>query len=323
VRETVGIFGATGYSGRELARLVSVHPSLHLAFTTGKGHLDHEAGIDHRAQAYFLCLPHGVSARFASELVRRYPEALIIDLSGDLRLGSEDEYRAWYGADHPAPALLGKACYGLTEIFRERIRGSRLVSNPGCYATSVLLPLAPLLKECLVEAEGIVIDSKSGASGGGRALREELLFCEVDEDFAAYQPGRMHRHVGEMEAAFLAHTGKRVELTFCPHLLPVKRGILSSCYLKTNSSAAELREALCAYFGGSPFVRVVTEPPHLSHVVHTNRCAISVHDGAPGRVVLFSALDNLMKGAAGQAVQNLNVALGWDETLGLDAGDPN
>jgi N-acetyl-gamma-glutamyl-phosphate reductase len=322
VKEQVGIFGATGYTGREVVRLISTHPSLQVAFKTGAGHLSHEAGLEEVARAYLLCLPHGVSGRFAGELRSRYPQAVIVDLSGDLRLPSVEEYRAWYGEVPPAPSLLGTTPYGLTEVFRERIRGAPLVANPGCYATSVLLPMVPLLHAGLVAGDDILVDAKSGASGAGRTLREDLLFCEVAEDIAAYQPGRSHRHVGEIEAVLLEQTGARIGLTFCPHLLPVKRGILSTLYLKTAASVAELRAALERFYRNAPFVHVVGAPPRLGDVVGTNFCHVSVHPGAPGRAVVFSALDNLLKGAAGQAVQNLNVALGWDETLGLLGGAP-
>jgi N-acetyl-gamma-glutamyl-phosphate reductase len=176
-----------------------------------------------------------------------------------------------------------------------------------------------------VDADDIIVDAKSGATGAGRTPKEELLFCEVDEDLKAYAPGRSHRHVGEMEAVLAERTGKRVTLTFCPHLLPVKRGILSALYLRTRASAADLERALRQAYAGSPFVKVDAAPPRLSDVVGTNDCRLSVHAAAPGRVVVFSALDNLVKGAAGQAVQNLNVAMGWPETDGLptfDGGRP-
>jgi N-acetyl-gamma-glutamyl-phosphate reductase len=180
----------------------------------------------------------------------------------------------------------------------------------------------PLLQEGLVDADDIVVDAKSGTTGAGRAPREDLMFSEVAEDFSAYAPGRAHRHVGEMEAVLEERTGRKVSLTFCPHLLPVRRGILSTLHLKTAASAVELAAALRRFYQGSPFVRVVDgAPPRLSDVVGTNDCRISVHDGAPGRVAVFSALDNLVKGAAGQAVQNLNLALGWPETAGLPVTD--
>ena len=242
---------------------------------------------------------------------------MVIDLSGDLRLPDAAAYRAWYGHDHPAPALLGQAPYGLPELYRDRIRGARLVSNPGCYATSVLLPLVPLVKDGLVDPADVVVDAKSGATGAGRTLREDLLFCELDGDFSAYAPGRTHRHVGEMEAVLEERTGRAVALTFCPHLLPVKRGILSAIHVRTQRPADDLARALAAFYADEPFVRVVAKPPRLSDVERTNLCLMSVHAGAPGRVVVFSALDNLVKGAAGQAIQNLNLAAGLPETAGL------
>lgn len=316
----VGVFGATGYTGREVARLLGAHPLARVAFTTGTGdgHLPHESAVERDAEAYLLSLPHGVSAAFVARLRDAHPKAVIVDLSGDLRLPNAESYKAWYGHDHPAPSLLGSVPYGLSEVYRERIRGARTVANPGCYATSALLPLVPLLCERLVEGEDIVVDAKSGATGAGRALREDLLFCEIADDFSAYSPGRSHRHVGEIEAVLEERTGRPLSLTFCPHLLPVKRGILSAIYLRARSSANDLAQALRAFYEGAPFVRVGEgPPPRLSDVVGTNQCRISVHAAAPGRVVVFSALDNLIKGAAGQAIQNLNLAMGWPEAAGL------
>jgi N-acetyl-gamma-glutamyl-phosphate reductase len=304
-------------------RLLAAHPEVEVRFTTGSGdgHLAHGAGLEQEAEAYLLCLPHGVSGRYAAQLRRSRPGAVVIDLSGDLRLPTPEAYRAWYGEDHPEPELLGRAAYGLTEVYRERIRGARLVANPGCYATSVLLPLVPLLRERLVRHEDIVVDAKSGASGAGRAPREDLLYCELAEDLSAYAPGRTHRHVGEIEAVLAETAPGALALTFCPHLLPVKRGILSAVYVRTDETPERLADALRRFYAGSCFVRVVEgRAPRLSDVVGTNECRISVHAGAPGRVVIFSALDNLLKGAAGQAVQNLNLALGWPEATGLPVG---
>ena len=322
MRAGVGVFGATGYAGREIVRLLARHPLAEVAFTTGRGdgHLSHEEGIARGAAAYLLSLPHGVSATFAARLREIHPEAAVIDLSGDLRLPSAEAYRAWYGHDHPAPALLGSVPYGLTEVYRDRLRGARLISNPGCYATCALLPLVPLLGSGLVDSSDIVVDAKSGATGAGRTPREDLLFCEVDEDLSAYSPGRAHRHVGEIENVLEERTGRPVALTFCPHLLPVKRGILSALYFRTSASVADLSDALRDFYRESVFVRVVDKPPRLSHVVGTNDCLISVHAAAPGRAVVFSALDNLVKGAAGQAIQNLNLAMGWPEISGLVDG---
>ncbi len=319
----MGVFGATGYAGREIVRLLAAHPKARVLFTTGSGagHVAHEAGLDRAADAYLLALPHGLSAQYAERLRASRPEAVVIDLSGDLRLPDACSYEAWYGHAHPAPALLGRAPYGLPEINREKIKGARLVANPGCYATSVLLPLVPLLRERVVSPDDIVVDAKSGTTGAGRAPREDLLFSEVAEDLSAYSPGRVHRHVGEMESVIEDRTGQSVRLTFCPHLLPVRRGILSALYLKTDQGVPAVRAAWERAYAGAPFVRVLPEgTPRLSDVVYTNECHLSVHDAAPGRVVVFSALDNLVKGAAGQAVQNMNLVLGWPEETGLGKG---
>jgi N-acetyl-gamma-glutamyl-phosphate reductase len=315
----VGVFGATGYTGREAVRLLAAHPQAEVAFRTGSsdGHLAHEAGLERDADAYLLALPHGISATYAAKLHAERPRAVVVDLSGDLRLPGAAAYREWYGHDHPAPALLGRVPYGLPELYRDRIRGARLVSNPGCYATSALLALVPLVQQGLVDPADVVIDAKSGATGAGRTLREDLLFCELAGDFSAYSPGRTHRHVGEMEAVLRETTGRAVPLTFCPHLLPVKRGILSAVHVRTQAPPEELARALATSYGDEPFVRVVSKPPRLSDVERTNLCLLSVHAGAPGRAVVFSVLDNLVKGAAGQAIQNLNLAAGLPETAGL------
>ena len=321
----VGVFGATGYTGREAVRLLRRHPRARVAFTTGTGdgHLSHEAGLGEAAEAYLLALPHGVAAGYVARLRAARPETVVVDLSGDLRLPTAEAYRRWYGHDHPAPELLGHAVFGLTEVYRERLGGARLVSNPGCYATSVLLPLVPLLRAGLVAPSDVVADAKSGATGAGRSLREDLLFCEVADDFSAYAPGRTHRHVGEIEAVLAETTGHDVELTFCPHLLPVKRGILTAVHVRTDAKPEQLAEALGAAYAAEPFVHVVDgAPPRLRDVVETNDCRISVHAGARGRAVVFSALDNLVKGAAGQAIQNLNLAMGWAETDGLVSAFP-
>jgi len=317
--QRVGLFGATGYTGHEAARLLRAHPEIELAFTTGsgEGHLPHEQGLERAADAYLLCLPHGVSARYAAALRAAHPSAAVIDLSGDLRLPTPDAYASWYGQAHPAPELLGDVPYGLTEVYRERLRGARLVANPGCYATSVLLPLAPLLAARLVEADDVVVDAKSGVTGAGRTLREDLLFGEVAENLSAYAPGRTHRHVGEIEAVLEERAGRPVELSFCPHLLPVRRGILSAVYVRSTHPAAEIRDALARAYAGERFVLVQEALPKLSDVVGTNLCRIAVRAAAPGRAVLFAALDNLLKGAAGQALQNLNLALGLPEQRGL------
>ena len=315
----VGIFGGSGYSGRELSRWLSRHPRASVLFSTGstRPHLPHEEGLSRRADVYFLCLPHVTSAGYVSKLREAQPGSLIIDLSGDLRLKTEASYKRWYEHDHGAPALLAEAVFGLTEVFRAEIAGARLISNPGCYATSVMLPLLPLIKAGLVEPEDIIVDAKSGASGAGRSLREDLLFCEVEGNLSIYAQGRKHRHLGEIEETIERSTGTRPVLTFSPHLLPVERGILSAIYVRTRTSTDGLRSALASYYEGAPFVRVVDPAPKLKDVNHTNLCLMSVHEGAPGRAIVVSALDNLVKGAAGQAIQNINEAGSFEETEGL------
>lgn len=315
----VGIFGGSGYSGRELSSLLRRHPLASVDFSTGSArpHIPHEEGLSRAADVYFLCLPHVTSAGYVRKLREAWPKALIIDLSGDFRMKTPESYRFWYGHEHGAPELLPQAVFGLTEVFRSEIAGADLISNPGCYATSVMLPLLPLLKAGLVEPSDIIVDAKSGASGAGRALREDLLFCEVNGNLSIYSQGRKHRHIGEIEETIERVSGTRPTLTFSPHLLPVERGILSAIYVRTTRPVAELSYALEVYYAGSPFVRVVEEAPRLRDVNHTNLCLMSVHEGAPGRAIVVSALDNLVKGASGQAIQNMNVAKGFDETAGL------
>lgn len=315
----VGIFGGSGYSGRELTRWLRRHPRATVEFSTGSTapHIPHEEGLARGADVYFLCLPHVTSAAYVRKVREARPEALIIDLSGDLRLKTPESYQRWYDHEHGAPELLPLAVFGLTEVFRAELAGARLISNPGCYATSVMLPLLPLIKGGLVEPSDIIVDAKSGASGAGRSLREDLLFCEVEGSLSIYSQGRKHRHIGEIEETIERNTGTRPTLTFSPHLLPIERGILSATYVRTTRSVDELRKALSDFYEGSPFVRVVDPAPRLKDVNHTNLCLMSVHEGAPGRAIVVSALDNLVKGAAGQAIQNMNVALGFDETDGL------
>ncbi len=290
-----------------------------MEFSTGSTapHIPHEDGLDREADVYFLCLPHITSAGYVRKVREARPQALIIDLSGDLRLKTPQSYKLWYDHEHGAPELLSQAVFGLTEVFRSDLVGARLISNPGCYATSVMLPLLPLIKSGLVEPTDIIVDAKSGASGAGRSLREDLLFCEVDGSLSIYSQGRKHRHIGEIEETIERSTGTRPMLTFSPHLLPIERGILSATYVRTTRPVDELRKALSDFYEASPFVRVVDQAPRLKDVNHTNLCLMSVHEGAPGRAIVVSALDNLVKGAAGQAIQNMNVAMGFDETDGL------
>lgn len=341
----VAVYGATGYTGAELVGLLARHPGARLRFavstsSAGRSLADvlpgapdvplvapedaDAAGLD----AAFLCLPHGAAAETALRLLDA--GARVVDLSADFRLPDAALYTATYDRPHPSPAHLAEAVYGLTEHARGLLPGARLVANPGCYPTSVLLPLVPLVRAGAVAPGAVVIaDSASGVSGAGRAPALSTSFVEVADDFKAYKVGRSHRHLPEMEAQLAALAGERAAppLVFTPHLLPVPRGILSTLYvpLAAGWNAARARDQLAASYDGEPFVRLLAPgaTAQLAHVVRTNRCAIALDacepPGAGPMLVITSAIDNLVKGAAGQAVQNLNAALGLPETAGLVA----
>ncbi len=332
------VYGATGYTGLELVGLLAGHPGVDLRFavsgsSAGRSLRDvhpgapdvpliaaDDAPID-AIDVAFLCLPHAASAATAVRVLER--GGRVIDLSADFRLRSPAAYRAWYGAEHPAPELLDAAVYGLTEVARLDLAGARLVANPGCYATSILLPLGPLVAAGAVDGT-VVADSKSGVSGAGRVPRLHTQFVEVADNFSPYNVGRTHRHVAEIDQALSGWSASPPALVFSPHLLPVPRGILTTLYvpLAPGWDAGRVAARLDDAFAGEPFVRVLAAGAvaTLAHVVRTNRCVVGVHPaGVDGLVILTSALDNLVKGAAGQAVQNMNVGFGLPETLGLVA----
>jgi N-acetyl-gamma-glutamyl-phosphate reductase len=242
-----------------------------------------------------------------------------VDLSADFRLKSSRQYAAWYGVEHPAPELLAGAVYGLTEFTREQLPAARLVANPGCYPTSILLALRPLLMAGLADGT-IIADSKSGVSGAGRTPRQNTQFVEVAGNFSAYKIGRAHRHLPEIEQEMATWQPDPPTLIFSPHLLPVPRGILSTIYapLKPGVTEEALHELYSLAYDGEPFVKVLPrgQQASLAHVVHTNRCAIGLTEVA-GTLIITSAIDNLIKGAAGQAVQNMNLMFGLPETAGL------
>ncbi len=244
----------------------------------------------------------------------------VVDLSADYRLRDVAVYRQWY-QEHTSPELLAEAVYGLPELHREQIRSARLVANPGCYPTSVALGLAPLLKQGLIDHRSLIVDSKSGTSGAGRSAKVGSLFCEVNEGFAAYGVGR-HRHTPEIEQTLSQLAGEAVRVNFTPHLLPVNRGILSTCYatLLGNHDSAALLALYREHFRGEGFVRICPEGslPNIAFVRGSNFCDIGlVSDQRTGRVIVVSTIDNLVKGAAGQAVQNMNLMLGFAEDAGL------
>jgi N-acetyl-gamma-glutamyl-phosphate reductase len=335
---SAAIVGASGYTGLELTRLAARHPRLRLAALHSDRWSDERAGdrlplegeaarIAYRplaeseradAEIVFLATPAEVSADLAPKLLAK--GARVVDLSGAFRLADPAAYPAWYGFAHPAPALLAEARYGLPELAREKLPGAKLVTNPGCYATAVALAIAPLLRSGLASPDAIAVTGMSGVSGAGRKATEEYSFCEVDEDLRAYRLGR-HQHVPEIEQTVARFAGACGPISFTPVLVPIRRGILVSAALRAGkASAADLQAALVRTYANEPFVRVVAADRVLpKDVAHTNRAHVGVAlDARAGVAVATSAIDNLVKGAAGQALQALNAALGWPETTGLD-----
>lgn len=334
-----GIVNVTGYAGVELARILSRHPAVELISVSGRSAagkkvgeiFPHLADIDlvitseiAAVDIAFLALPHKESAEEAVRQLNR--GARVIDLSADFRLRDASLYPEWYGFTHPAPGLLQEAVYGLPELYRRSIAAARLVANPGCYPTSILLALAPALKAGIIGTH-IIADSKSGISGSGRSLSLSSHYVEANEDVAAYAL-EGHRHLPEIqqEVARLM-PGSSPVLTFVPHLIPMTRGILSTIYaplsgkLKASrENMAELRQIYKTFYQNEPFVRISDVPPHTGHTCGSNMCLIYPSiDWRAGRMVVVSVLDNLVKGAAGQAVQNMNLMLGLDERTGLEA----
>jgi len=265
----------------------------------------------------FAALPHGTSAAVIKEIYDR--DIKIIDLGADFRL-SQEKYEQWY-IEHPCPELLPEAVYGLPELHRERIKQSKLVANPGCYPTSAILALAPLLKNGIIENDSIIVDSKSGVSGAGRSPSLDLHFCEVNEGLKAYKIDE-HRHMPEIEEILSGYSGHDVQVTFTPHLIPMDRGILSTIYvqLKKDISTAQVIDEYHNFYNGEPFVRVLPENtfPSTAHVRGSNFCDIGIKvNQHKGTAIIISAIDNLVKGASGAAIQNMNIMFGFEETLGI------
>jgi N-acetyl-gamma-glutamyl-phosphate reductase len=330
VTHSVSIFGAAGYAGALSARLIHRHPEFELAAVTGRSDvgprldklyphhrvplvleeldLDRHADVDAAIVAY----PHGSAAPLVAELRQR--GVRVVDLSADFRLRDPAIYAEWY-REHPAPELINEAVYGLPERYREQIAGADLVANPGCYPTATLLALAPLARAGLIS--DIVIDAKSGVSGAGRGANDKTHFVTVDENVNAYGVPR-HRHTPEIEQE-LAVLGAPLRVTFTPHLLPLDQGELVSCYVTPrDADSRDLRELYEDAYRNEPFVELAAGPPGVRAVRETNICRISVHsDSRTGKVLVFGAIDNLWKGAASQAVQNLNLMFGLDEGEGI------
>lgn len=342
--QRAGIAGATGYTGSELVQWIQRHPELEVGWITSENSAGRRLSDVHpvpwdypliplaegfnradEVDVVFLCLPHGESIeaakRFAATGVR------VVDLSADFRLSDAAAYKKWYGKEHTAPELLASFVYGLCEVNRSQIRGAQLIANPGCYPTSVNLGLYPLAKAGWL-SERVIVDSKSSVSGAGRSLKLPYLFVEANENMSPYSVGYRHRHIAEMELVLDGAgdypTGYR--FTFTPHLLPINRGILSTMYVSVPQgvSHADIRDLYCTAYAGEPFIQVL--PPDqlatVRHVANSNRCAISITPSNPEDVdgpdyIIVAAIDNLIKGASGQAIQCFNVAAGLPETMGL------
>ena len=347
----IAIVGASGYSGEELVRLLLHHPHAELVAVTSRQNAGKTLAqvfpkfashpisktlhfsepkvelLARQADAVFLALPHGVAAEYAVPLLDA--GCTVIDLSADFRLRSPDIYKEFYTHDHPAPGLLAKSVYGLPEIYREQIRKASLIASPGCYPTSILLPVMPLLQAGLVKPNGIIADSLSGVSGAGRKAEADYLFCECNESVRPYGVPK-HRHLSEIEEQLSLAAKTPVTLQFTPHLIPVNRGILTTLYLapekhfSTEAQMTALNEKISVCYkksyGREPFVRLLEGKnlPDTKNVTGTNVIEIAWRlDPRTGRLIVMSAEDNLLKGASGQAVQSMNILCGFPETAGL------
>ena len=340
----IGILGATGYTGVELALILERHPDAEIVFVSSEAsagqllpsvfprlagcskvaHLPLRTAADcatTSVDVVFSCLPHGTSAEACLAFLEK--GAVVVDLSADFRLHDSSDYPRWYGKAHPRPEALSRAVYCIPELHRERLGGAKLVANPGCYPTSVLLPLVPLLKAGIVGAGPVIADSKSGVSGMGRKALLANSYVEVNESFSAYKVGRTHQHLGEMRQELSAAAPGGLPLVFTPHLVPMERGILTTLYvpLAAGKTGGDARSILESTYRNEPFVKVLSTAeglPATAHVSHSNRAHLAVVE-LPEQdvVVVVSVIDNLVKGASGQAVQNWNAMAGYPETTGL------
>ncbi|OYP35067.1 N-acetyl-gamma-glutamyl-phosphate reductase [Rhodopirellula sp. MGV] len=337
---SVALIGATGYTGLEVARLLSAHPEADLKIATARsdagqtiaavhpslaGRVDitleelDPARVAAECDVAMCCLPHGASAETVQQLCAA--GIRVIDFSADFRLSSLETYETWYKVKHPWPERVGKTVYGLPEFFADEIATADLVANPGCYPTSAILPLAPLAKAGLIETDDVIVDSKSGVSGAGRSLKLGTLYCETNESIAAYSVGT-HRHGPEIEDLVGRIGGSQPQVIFTPHLTPMSRGILSTIYVRPKAGSGEdavkaITQCWRDCYGEQPFVNVVDHLPATAHVAGTNYVQMSAR-ASGNRVVLLSAIDNLAKGASGAAIQNMNVMFGIDQQLGLN-----
>jgi len=333
----VGIVGASGYSGAELMRLLVARPDVNItkviAGTSAGRRVDDlypalSGSIDLTFEpldtsrldgldVVFVALPSGEGMNVVPQIMDRVER--VIDLGGDFRLANVHLYEKFYGHEHTAPDLLGEAVYGLPELNKERISGARLIANPGCYPTSAILPLLPVLKAGLVSATGIVINSLSGVSGAGRSATVEMSFAEVNENIRAYKVGT-HQHIPEIQSVLEQATGEAIGLSFVPHLVPLTRGIYTTIHAgqRTSCTEDEIRSAFDDFYVEAPFVRVRKVIPQVKDVSFTNFCDISFTiESRTNQIIIMSTIDNLIKGAAGQAIQNMNIMLGLPEETGL------
>ncbi len=337
----VAIIGASGYTGGELVRLLSSHPDVSVTAATSRQHEGKPlssiyphlqqrtdlvctnpspAELAELADFYFCAVPHQAAMALVPGLIEAGRK--VVDLSADFRFRDVAVYEQWY-QPHSAPELAAAAVYGLPELYRERIRSAELVGNPGCYPTGIILALAPLLQAGIIDTDSIIIDAKSGTSGAGRGAGQATLYCEITDGFRAYKVGGQHRHTPEIEQHLSDCAARPVTVTFTPHLLPVSRGILSTIYatLATSADEVQLRELLYQRYREEPFIRILDrgQQPATQYVRGSNHCDIALTlEERTNRVILTAAIDNLVKGAAGQAVQNMNLMCGFTETTGLN-----
>jgi len=332
----VGIVGATGYTAVELIKILLRHPEVTITQLTSRDETsppvaDVHTGLRERldlnfcqldiesfaaeVDCAFCCLPHAASAKIVSQLLEKGIK--VVDFSADYRLNDVATFEQWYNVEHPDGQRVGDVPYGIPELFRDQIKPASLVANPGCFPSSALIPLAPLIQQDMIEPSPIIVDSKTGVSGAGRKPNLKFHYPECNESVMSYGVGT-HRHMPEIDQIIARFSGLNISTVFTPHLIPMDRGILSTIYVKPKSgiSASKLQTALADFYGDEPFVRVTQTPPTTKDVAHTNFCDISVCESRD-MIVIVSALDNLIKGASGAAVQNFNLMFGFDETTSL------
>lgn len=335
-----GVVGATGYAGQQLVWLLNNHNKVEFSFLVSHSYSDNEyASIYKNYRGFiqnvciniqqmsahlssgdivFIALPHGKSMDIAKDLLSKGVK--VIDLGADFRLRSSEAYKEWYELDHQGEELLKDAVYGLPELNKKIVQGAQLIANPGCYPTASILALAPLVKHNLIDIGSIVIDAKSGVSGAGKSLNTGTLYCECNETVKAYKVGE-HRHIPEIEQELSLLANEDINLLFTPHLIPMNRGILATCYSKAKGdvSLSDIQGIYRDFYSDDYFVRVIEDIPETKWVKGSNFCDIGIRfDKRTNRIITISAIDNLIKGAAGQAVQNMNIMCGFDEWEGLN-----